>query len=87
MAEVGVKSMTGELLPGENRILNDDDGEEARDGLVDNGSDSLLWEESPDLRGCAGGEGGGGGGVGMGFEAGQHQELSGETMVGGSSFR
>lgn len=36
---------------------------------------------------CGGGDGGGGGGGGRGLEAGQHQVLSGETIVGGSSFR
>lgn len=39
---------------------------------------------SESVRRCGGG---GGGGVGMGLEAGQHQEWSGETTVGGSSLR
>lgn len=38
---------------------------------------------SPPRREWVGGEGGGGGGVWVG----QHQEFSGETIVGGSSFR
>lgn len=70
-----VKSITGDRLPGEYRILKPDI-ESAKHG-------------SGPRRACGGrgGEGGGGGGVGRGFEAGQHQVLSGETMVGGSSFR
>ena len=67
---VGVKSITGERLPGESRILKLDD-------------------KSGSGFGFGGGDGGGGGGGGFEFEAGQHQGLllSGETMVGGPSFR
>uniref|UniRef100_A0A2N9GUD1 Uncharacterized protein n=1 Tax=Fagus sylvatica TaxID=28930 RepID=A0A2N9GUD1_FAGSY len=67
---VGVKSITGERLPGESRILK-------------------LEDKSGSGFGFGGGDGGGGGGGGFEFEAGQHQGLllSGETMVGGPSFR
>ncbi|GMY38595.1 hypothetical protein FCV25MIE_33839 [Fagus crenata] len=65
---VGVKSITGERLPGESRILKLDD----KSGSGFGGGD---------------GGGGGGGGGGFEFEAGQGLLLSGETMVGGPSFR
>lgn len=75
--------MTGDKLPGENRILNEDD-EELGDGYLWTGSSSWFGlMGSPPRREWVGGEGGGGGGVWVG----QHQEFSGETIVGGSSFR
>lgn len=73
-----VKSMTGDRLPGENRILNVD----GESGIIV-GSGSLITLRT----GLCRGGGGGGGGEGMGLDAGQHQELSGETIVAGSSFR
>lgn len=74
--------MFGENLPGEYRIRyvdGESDGEE--------GNAERFTGESMARRGCTGGEGGGGGGVEMGLEAGQHQESSGLTTVGGSSLR
>lgn len=62
---------------GEYRILRFD-GDGDRDGDSDIGSVvDVDWR-------CGGGDGGGGG---RGLEAGQHQELSGDTMVVGTSFR
>jgi hypothetical protein len=75
---VGVKSMPGVCLPGENRILKLD-GDVDGDELL--GSVFRLWVPR-----VFGGDGGGGGGGGV-FEAGQHQGWwSGETMAGGSGF-
>lgn len=74
---VCVKSMTGDRLPGEKRILNDE-GESG----VRVGSGSVTRG-----RRCLCGGGGGGEGRGKGLEAGQHQEFSGETTVGGSRCR
>lgn len=79
---VCVKSMTGDRLPGENRILNDE-GESG----VRVGSGSLTGLRTCLCGGCGGGEGGGGEGTCKGLEAGQHQEFSGETTVGGSRCR
>ena len=70
--------MTGDRLPEENRILKVEG--ESRTGSV---SFTVKRRDC----GGGGGDGGGGGGAEMGFEAGQHQELSGDTMVGGSSLR
>lgn len=75
-----VKSMPGDRLPGENRILNDE-GESG----VRVGSGSLTGVRTCLCGGCGGG--GGGEGKGKGLEAGQHQEFSGETIVGGSRCR
>lgn len=80
---VCVKSMTGDRLPGANRILNDEGESGARVG-----SGSLTGVRTCLCGGCGGGGGGGGGeGMGKGLEAGQHQEFSGETTVGGSRCR
>lgn len=87
MVMVGMKSMTGDRLPGEYRILNvDGDSQTGSSSLLGFVRKRRIWGWGWGCEGSGGG-GGGGGGVGMGLEAAQHQELSGETMVGGSSFR
>lgn len=90
VVEEGLKSIIGEL-PGDNRILKlEVKGEgEVDDGFLGTTSSSWFRKSGIARLVWAGddGVGGGGGGVEICLEAGQHKELSGEIMVGGSSFR
>lgn len=79
-----MKSITGERLPGEKRILKVDGESDGEDGKE---SGWGWWIVIVGERRGGGGEGGGGAAGVRGLEAGQHQESWGETMVGGSSFR
>ena len=98
LTEIGVKSMTGEFVPGEKRIFNVEgasggDGESEGDEAMLAGTSTVSWLELKEMspgRSCGvgrRGRGGGGGPTGNDLEAGQHQELWEETTVGGSSFR
>lgn len=90
VGEEWVKSMIGENLPGENRILYVDgepDGEEGNaEGFMDCWLRLAQTGESMVRRGGGGG-GSGGGEIEIDLDAGQHQELSGCTTVGGSNLR